>query len=109
MNGIKLRGTGRCVPANTVTNDDLSRLVDTNDEWITERTGIKERHHRFRASPASGFLLSEKDYFNRIILLQAFKADEHSVLVIGSQILKSPVLGRITEYDFPGLHRLEIL
>ena len=33
MNGIKLRGTGRCVPANTVTNDDLSRLVDTNDEW----------------------------------------------------------------------------
>ena len=40
MNGIKLRGTGRCVPANTVTNDDLSRLVDTNDEWITARTGI---------------------------------------------------------------------
>ena len=31
MNGIKLRGTGRCVPANTVTNDDLSRLVATND------------------------------------------------------------------------------
>ena len=40
MNGIKLRGTGRCVPANTVTNDDLSQLVDTNDEWITARTGI---------------------------------------------------------------------
>ena len=43
MNGIKLRGTGRCVPANTVTNDDLSRLVDTNDEWITARTGIRSR------------------------------------------------------------------
>ena len=39
MNGIKLRGTGRCVPANTVTNDDLSRLVDTNDEWIMTRIG----------------------------------------------------------------------
>ena len=44
MNGIKLRGTGRCVPANTVTNDDLSRLVDTNDEWITARTGIRSRY-----------------------------------------------------------------
>ncbi|MFR0770340.1 MAG: hypothetical protein ACLSHO_12675 [Dysosmobacter sp.] len=42
MNGIKLRGTGRCVPANTVTNDDLSRLVDTSDEWITARTGIQQ-------------------------------------------------------------------
>lgn len=44
MNGIKLRGTGRCVPANTVTNDDLSRLVDTSDEWITARTGIRSRY-----------------------------------------------------------------
>ncbi len=43
MNGIKLRGTGRCVPANTVTNDDLARLVDTNDAWITARTGIRSR------------------------------------------------------------------
>ena len=51
MNGIKLRGTGRCVPANTVTNDDLSRLVDTNDEWIMTRIGVKERrvdHHPHR-------------------------------------------------------------
>ena len=44
MNGIKLRGTGRCVPANTVTNDDLTQLVDTNDAWITARTGIRSRY-----------------------------------------------------------------
>ena len=44
MNGIKLRGTGRCVPANTVTNDDLAQLVDTNDAWITARTGISSRY-----------------------------------------------------------------
>ena len=44
MNGIKLRGTGRCVPANTVTNDDLAQLVDTNDAWITARTGICSRY-----------------------------------------------------------------
>lgn len=41
MNGIKLRGTGRCVPANVITNDDLAKLVDTNDAWITARTGIR--------------------------------------------------------------------
>lgn len=44
MNGIKLRGTGRCVPANVVTNDDLARLVDTSDEWISARTGIRSRY-----------------------------------------------------------------
>ncbi len=36
-------GTGSCVPERRLTNDDLSKLVDTNDEWITQRTGIKER------------------------------------------------------------------
>ena len=44
MNGIKLRGTGRCVPANVVTNDDLAKLVDTNDAWISSRTGIRSRY-----------------------------------------------------------------
>ena len=29
-----------------VTNDDLAKLMSTNDEWITERTGIKQRHYR---------------------------------------------------------------
>ena len=44
MNGIKLRGTGRAVPAGIVTNDDLARMMDTSDEWITSRTGIKRRY-----------------------------------------------------------------
>lgn len=42
----KITGTGHYVPDHVVTNDDLSKLMTTNDEWITERTGIKERHHR---------------------------------------------------------------
>ncbi|MHA6697610.1 3-oxoacyl-ACP synthase III family protein [Chryseobacterium sp. A321] len=41
-----IKGTGYYVPENVVTNDDLSKLMTTNDEWITERTGIKQRHHR---------------------------------------------------------------
>jgi 3-oxoacyl-[acyl-carrier-protein] synthase-3 len=36
------------VPENIVTNDDLSKIMDTNDEWIQERTGIKERRHIIR-------------------------------------------------------------
>jgi 3-oxoacyl-[acyl-carrier-protein] synthase-3 len=41
----KITGLGYYVPDNVVTNDDLSKLIDTNDEWIQERTGIKERRH----------------------------------------------------------------
>ena len=37
-------GTGRAVPEQVVTNDDLSRSMDTSDEWIRARTGIQERH-----------------------------------------------------------------
>ncbi len=36
-------GTGMSVPSKVVTNDDLSKIVDTSDEWIQQRTGIKER------------------------------------------------------------------
>ncbi|MEM0519363.1 MULTISPECIES: 3-oxoacyl-ACP synthase III family protein [Aequorivita] len=41
----KITGLGSYVPENVVTNDDLSKLMDTNDAWIQERTGIKERRH----------------------------------------------------------------
>lgn len=43
MYNSKIIGLGKYVPDNIVTNYDLSKLMDTNDEWITERTGIKER------------------------------------------------------------------
>ena len=36
-------GTGSHVPERVLTNEELSKLVDTSDEWITSRTGIKER------------------------------------------------------------------
>lgn len=46
MTKSTIRGTGFYVPDNVVTNDDLSQLMTTSDEWITERTGIKERRYR---------------------------------------------------------------
>lgn len=45
MTGIKLLTTGSAVPDKIVTNDDLSKIVDTSDEWIVKRTGIRERRH----------------------------------------------------------------
>lgn len=41
---IKIKGTGSAVPELRVTNDDLSKIVDTSDEWIKSRTGIEARH-----------------------------------------------------------------
>lgn len=43
MYNSKIIGLGFYVPDNVVTNDDLSKMMDTNDEWIIERTGIEER------------------------------------------------------------------
>jgi 3-oxoacyl-[acyl-carrier-protein] synthase-3 len=43
MYNSKITGLGYYVPDNVVTNDDLSKMMDTNDAWIQERTGIKER------------------------------------------------------------------
>ena len=44
----KISGLGFYVSSNVVTNDDLSKIIDTNDAWIQERTGIQERRHIIR-------------------------------------------------------------
>ena len=41
---LRFISTGGALPGRTVTNEDLSRMVDTSDEWITTRTGIRARH-----------------------------------------------------------------
>ena len=45
MNGIKIKGTGNGLPRRTMTNEDMAKIVETSDEWITTRTGIQHRHH----------------------------------------------------------------
>ena len=44
----KIAGIGKYIPANTMTNEDLKKYMDTSDEWIQERTGIQERHYAHR-------------------------------------------------------------
>jgi 3-oxoacyl-[acyl-carrier-protein] synthase III len=45
MSGISILGSGRYLPGRPFTNDDLARVMDTNDEWIYQRTGIRQRHY----------------------------------------------------------------
>lgn len=51
MIGVEIIGTGRAIPDKVMTNDDLKQYMDTSDEWIRQRTGIRERRI---ADPAKG-------------------------------------------------------
>src|SRR5881396_592865 len=53
-----IAGTGHAVPSQIVTNNDLAQLVDTSDEWITTRTGIKERRRAQEGDVLSDFCVT---------------------------------------------------
>jgi 3-oxoacyl-[acyl-carrier-protein] synthase-3 len=57
LKGLKIVATGRYVPDTAVTNDDMAKLVDTNDEWISSRTGIRQR--RLAAGEPTSFMAVE--------------------------------------------------
>ncbi|MEE8456463.1 MAG: beta-ketoacyl-ACP synthase III [Acidimicrobiia bacterium] len=74
MKNATITGWGMCVPQSIVTNDDLATVIDTSDEWITSRSGIKERRVSHvnnsdmatlagkRALAASGLQPTDLDY-----------------------------------------------
>ncbi|MFN7988344.1 MAG: beta-ketoacyl-ACP synthase III [Thermoanaerobaculia bacterium] len=53
-----IAGTGRAVPGKVLTNADLEKLVDTSDEWITTRTGVRERHMAVDGEALSDFCVA---------------------------------------------------
>ncbi len=53
MPTLHITGTGRYLPAKVLTNSDLEQIVDTSDEWITTRTGIKTRHRASKEETTS--------------------------------------------------------
>jgi 3-oxoacyl-[acyl-carrier-protein] synthase III len=57
----KITALGRYVPPRVVTNHDLSKIVDTNHEWIVERTGIHERHWVEKGTPTSELAVKAVD------------------------------------------------
>lgn len=52
----RILGTGSCLPDNVVTNDDLAKIVDTSDEWIYSRTGIRKRRIAVKGKDTTGTL-----------------------------------------------------
>ena len=56
MLNAKITGIASYVPDDILTNDDLSRMVDTNDEWITTRVGIKQRHILKKEGAGSSYM-----------------------------------------------------
>jgi len=81
---IELAGTGRYTPDKVLTNDDLQRMVDTSDEWIRERTGIRERR------------IAEGD---QTVAFMAGKASEQALSAAGitASDLDGIVLGTATQ------------
>lgn len=87
----KISGLGFYVPDNVVTNDDLSKIIDTSDEWIQERTGIQERRHIIRGTDTT---LSMGVKASRIAIERA-KIDKNDIDFIVFATI-SP------DYYFPG-------
>lgn len=92
MYNSKIIGLGRYVPDNVVTNDDLSKMMDTNDAWIQERTGIKERRW---VKPGSGDTTSVMGVKAAKIAIERAGIDKNDIDFIVFATL-SP------DYYFPG-------
>lgn len=87
----RITGIGHHVPERIVTNDYLSNIIDTNDEWITERTGIKER--RF-IDPAKDTVANMAAKASRMALERAGVAVEEIEFIVFATIT--------SDYYFPG-------
>ncbi len=92
MYNSKITGLGYYVPDNVVTNDDLTKFMDTSDEWIQERTGIKERRWIKEGSEDTSSIMGAKA--SQIAIDRAGISNEDIDFVVFATL--SP------DYYFPG-------
>src|SRR5512137_1406072 len=81
MKRIAILGTGSYAPEKILTNADLEKMVDTTDEWITQRTGIKERHISDKDTPTS--VLAAKAAEQALAAAQV-KAEDLDFIICGT-------------------------
>jgi 3-oxoacyl-[acyl-carrier-protein] synthase-3 len=81
MAGINILGTGRYIPQTVVNNDDFAAIVDTSDEWITTRTGMKARHI---AGPAEPVWLMGREAARLALKAAGVAAGEIGVIIFTS-------------------------
>lgn len=93
MTYTKILGTGRYLPENTISNNDLKQFVDTNDEWIFTRTGIKQRHI------STGETTLDLAYQASLKAIKAanIKASEIDIIIVATVT---------SDYAFPGVANL---
>lgn len=77
---IRIMGTGSCLPSNIVSNDDLAKIMDTSDEWISSRTGIKERHLVKEETTAQMSAEAAKQALTEA----GMKAEELDLIIVGT-------------------------
>lgn len=76
-----VRGVGGYLPERIMTNDDLAKIVDTSDEWIVQRTGIRQRHIAAEGELTSDLALKAAQ---RALENAGMKADEIDLIVVGT-------------------------
>lgn len=83
----KIIGTGSCLPDKVLTNHDIEKMVDTSDEWIIERTGIRERR-----IAGSGEAASDLSYYaaRRALRAAGMKAAELDLILVATCTPDSP-------------------
>ncbi len=81
MKNSKIIGTGSCIPEVVLTNKDLERIVDTSDDWITKRTGIKERRIAKEGQYASDMAATAA---REALAMAGIKPDDLDLIVVGT-------------------------
>ena len=84
----RIAGIGICVPENIITNDDLAKIVDTNDEWIRSRTGLCERRISTEDGPSALAAKAAK----KALEAAGVSPEEIDILILGTS---SP------DYNYP--------
>jgi len=81
MTYSRIAGTGSYLPEKVVTNKDLEQMVDTTDEWIRERTGIKRRHLAADGETTSDLALAAA---NNALEMAGIGAEDIDLIVVGT-------------------------
>lgn len=81
--GVRLAGSGSALPANRLTNDELAAVMDTNDEWIRQRTGIAERR-RVDLTTGEGATSLSADALTRALADAKIDAGELDMVIVAT-------------------------
>ena len=87
MKYAEITGWGSYVPPLLMTNDDMSKIVDTSDEWIYSRSGIKQRHYTHVSTGKMAWLACE-----RALAAAGVSAEEIDLIILEKLFFFIPLL-----------------